>query len=1282
MLCTSHLCGQNVWMNPNYGQWDDRIIYSIDVQMGRMFIEDNGMTYYFSDALKHANKKPKEEHHVTKYHSIKQLFFNSSWNGFHEKTDSSKHYNNYILGKDSSKWKSHVRAYKNVTLNDFAPNINLFYKSKNNSLLYGFKVFPGGETEDLKFTFKGSEKVQIDRNGNLHISHRFGEIIQEAPIAWTQQGEIKTNVAVLFEINNDTISFVFPEGYDQNQTLIIDPNLTFSTFSGSTADNWGFTATPDINANLFGGGIVFGFGYPTTIGAYDVSFNGGIGTFPTDIGITKFSSNGASLIYSTYLGGTGNETPHSLIANDIGELFIYGITCSDDFPMAGMPYDNSYNGGPFVIENSLSFDGSDIYVARLKTDGSGLVASTYIGGSDIDGLNVSSSLKYNYGDQFRGEISLDDMGNVYVSSTTYSNNFPTSNAAQASLNGIQDAVLIKLPPSLNTLTWSTFFGGNQEETGNSVAISSTDYIYLAGGTNSNTLPMSSGIDLSFNGGLSDGYIAKFNKLTGVLEAGTFMGLNEYDQTYFVQLDINDDVYVYGQTESAWAISPGCYGTPNSGQFIRKYNSDLTSIFWTTMIGAGSGHVEISPTAFLVSDCFDIYLAGWGGSLNSSLSQALFSSTNGFTPSTTPPNVGYQLSTNGSNFYVAVLDQDAASLKYATFMGGLTSSSNHVDGGTSRFDKSGRIYHSVCGGCGGNPTGFTSTPGSWSQFNQSSNCNMATFKFELSSIDAVVPAVAPLICIPQPVVFQNSSTNGNTYLWDFGDGNTSTDFSPTHFYTTPGNYTVQLIVTDSSGCFSPDSVSINVNIGDFQGGVVQPTQPICPGDTFALDAFGGTNYEWSPASVLNDPFVSNPVATIDTTTTFSVVISDSCGSDTLQLTLEVYSQTIDISNDTTICLGGSAPLFVTGPGSVSWTPPQSLNNPLSFTPLATPDTNTTYVATVVSPNNCIYIDTVTIGVNYNPPTPVLADTAGFCVGTQLQVFISGGDTYEWYPDDGFINPTTGPLITANPIIDSWYYCDVTNACGTTTDSIFIMIIDPQITAGNDTIVCPGEIANLWANGANFYQWTPSSKVIFASGNVAEVQTSTPTNFMVIGTDLIGCKDTAYVQVDVYPHPSIQASSDVIAFYGDQVQLTVTSQTNGVFTWSPPEFLSCINCDNPVANPDQNITYAVSIIDINGCTDEDFVNISYESIIYIPNTFVPDNSGPNQLFGVYGGNIESMQMLIFNRWGEIICTLNSINEFWDGTYKGKKCQDGTYVWKLIYKDFTQSAYQLTGHVNLIR
>jgi hypothetical protein len=173
-----------------------------------------------------------------------------------------------------------------------------------------------------------------------------------------------------------------------------------------------------------------------------------------------------------------------------------------------------------------------------------------------------------------------------------------------------------------------------------------------------------------------------------------------------------------------------------------------------MIGAGTGNVELSPTAFLISDCYDIYLAGWGGQLNQLYGQASFSTTTNF-PVTLD---AYQLNTNGSNFYIAVLDQDASALKYATFMGGLNSSSNHVDGGTSRFDNQGRIYHAVCGACGGNDFGFTSTPGVWSATNQSSNCNLACFKFELSTIEAIAAQPAPLICIPQSVFFDNNSQN--------------------------------------------------------------------------------------------------------------------------------------------------------------------------------------------------------------------------------------------------------------------------------------------------------------------------------------------------------------------------------------------------------------------------------------------------------------------------------------------------------------------------------------------
>ncbi len=122
---------------------------------------------------------------------------------------------------------------------------------------------------------------------------------------------------------------------------------------------------------------------------------------------------------------------------------------------------------------------------------------------------------------------------------------------------------------------------------------------------------------------------------------------------------------------------------------------------------------------------------------------------------------------------------------------------------------------------GNPTGFTTTPRAFAETNQGSNCNMATFKFELSTIEAAAAQPAPLICIPQSVFFQNDSENGNAYLWTFGDGGSSTEEEPIYQYSEPGTYEVQLVVSDTSGCFSSDSVTIFVNIGAFEGGVVEP-----------------------------------------------------------------------------------------------------------------------------------------------------------------------------------------------------------------------------------------------------------------------------------------------------------------------------------------------------------------------------------------------------------------------------------------------------------------------------
>ncbi len=1278
LLIASNAISQSVWMTPNKGQWDERILYNVDLNQGKLYIEQNGMTFFLSNALVHNHIEEESIHQDIQYHVIKHQFIGSKWNGKSTVSDSSISYKNFILGNNQTEWKSFIFDYENVRMTGYYPGIDLIYTGKNGQLSYNFEVQPNSEPEQIKFKLEGAIDCNIDKNGNLHIEHRFGEITQSAPKAWNiDEKGLRKQVEVKFKKRNEVVSFYFPKGFDKSKTLHIDPSLTFSTFTGSTADNWGFTATPDPNGNLFGGGIVFGSGYPTSIGAFDDTYNGGTGGLPFDVGITKYNAAGDQLIYSTYIGGLGNETPHSIICAPNGELYIYGVTSSPDFPMAGTPFDNSFNGGPNITENNLNFDGTDIYIARLNSSGTNLIASTFIGGSNTDGLNTNN-LNYNYGDQFRGEITLDANQNVYVSSTTESSNFPTQNAIQSTLDGDQDAIVFRMNSSLSTLTWSTYFGGSGNETGNALTVGTNGSLYLVGGTTSSSLPLNSGNDVTFNGGMSDGYLVQLNANSGAIQAGTFMGLNEYDQTYFVQTDINNNVYVYGQTESDWPITPGCYGTANSGQFVRKYSADLSIINWTTMIGGAHGHVEISPTAFLVSDCFDIYLAGWGGQLNQQYGQASFSTTIGF--QCTPD--GYQVMTNGSNFYIAVLDQDASSLQYATFMGGSNSPSpNHVDGGTSRFDKSGRIYHAVCGACGGNNNGFTSTAGSWSPTNNSSNCNMATFKFELSSIEAAAAQPQPLICLPQLVYFQNNSLNGNSFFWDFGDGNTSTDFEPSHQYTAPGVYDVQLVVSDVSGCFSSDSVSVTVNIGAFEGNVATPSGPICPGESYQFDASGGSNYSWSPADLLDNSTISNPTATIYQTTTFIVTISDSCGSSTNQVTLEVFDSEINISEDTSVCLGNSVNLFAIGNGTIYWEPDTYLNDSSIPNPTSIPDTIITYTANLTTSEGCNNKDSVTISVFQNPPIPILADTLTMCEGNWLDIEISGGETYEWYPNTNIQN-TIGSEVSVFPPSDQWYYCLVTNACGTKLDSVLINVTSASINVSNDTTICPNEKATLWAEGADLYYWYPYEYIENSFNNMAIVKPNGSTTFYVIGIDSIGCKDTATVDVFVHPYPSLHVSSDVLAFYDDEVQLSAFTHVPGIIIWSPSEFLSCVNCSNPIAIPNTDITYFVEFVDPNGCVAKDYVNISYKPAIYVPNTFIPDGNSINEVFKVYGGNIKEMECLIFNRWGELIYTLKSIDDYWDGTFSGEICQDGTYTWKLNYQDFQFRRYQLTGHVNLLR
>jgi gliding motility-associated-like protein len=1277
---------ENVLLHPNEGQWDSKIHFRVDMRQGSVFVNETGFAYFLHDAMDH-NHEEKGSIADKKIHcqALRSELLNTHWKGVKTTGKPSHSYRNYYQGSDKSKWRSKVYSTNKVVYDDIYNGIDFIVEGQSDFLKYSFVVAPGSDVKQIVTKISGGEEVFL-REGDLITRTDFGELIEKEPVAWSIHNGRKTKVPVAFKLENRLVTYEFPKGFPETDTLVIDPDIVFSSFTGSTMDNWGMSATPDQDGNLYAGGIVFaGPGaYPTVTGSYDLSFNGGnsypfgAGSIPGfDVAISKFNANGTDLLYSTYLGGGGNESVHSLVTDEQGHLYVLGVTSSNNFPTITGCIDQSYNGGPNVVTNELGFQGADIYVCHFDAAGANLVGSTYLGGTGTDGIN-SGNLYFNYGDPFRGEIFVKS-GQVYVTSSTSSTDFPLANAFQSTLNGAQDVVVMKMNPGLTSLIWSTYVGGAGRDSGNGIQISSTGEVFVAGGTTAD-MPFTSGNDLTYNGGIADAYVMRLSGTTGAVLSGTYIGTNEYDQAFFVQLDLDDNVYIYAQSEGSIAISPGKYGVGNSGQFVAKFSPDLTGLTWTTPIGSGSGHIEISPTAFLVSNCYEIYLAGWGGIVNVDNSPGASHSTSTGLPVTTD---AFQSNTNGNNFWLAVLEQDATALNYATFIGGTSSSYNHVDGGTSRFDKNGNIYHAVCGACTGNPNGFSTTPEAWSTTNQSSNCNLAAFKFELSTIEAVVAAPDPLVCLPDPVVFNNNSANGNQFEWNFGDGQTSTQVNPSHVYSGPGQYTVTLIVRDTTQCYAPDTVQFIVNIGDFNGGIVNPNAQTCANVPVQMEAFGGTVYHWEPTQYFDNPNIYNPMVTTSQNITIFCIVSDSCGIDTVYAQVNVLNGGLDISNDTAICIGNSVNLFASGVSQVTWSPATYLDNPSSLTPVSTPLQSITYTASGTTSDGCQLTASVHIHVDTTMPQPVMPDSLVYCLGASGTVTVSGATSYNWSPQTD-ITPVTGPQVTISTQTNKYYYCDFSNACGAARDSIFVRINVANILAGNDTTICPGETTPVHASGGISYSWSPNPYGFLESnGSLVLVKPAVSTTYIVVGTDEYGCKDTANVRVNLFPLPFVQTNPDVYAIFGEEVQLNAISTTAVSYVWSPAEYLSCNVCQNPVTMPNKPMTFTVTIYDINGCSASDVVHIFYDAIIYVPNTFTPNHNGTNETFFALGVNIKDFKLEIFNRWGELIYTGDALSQMWDGTYVGLPSPDGVYTWKIEYGEILNAErHQIVGHVNLLR
>ncbi len=884
LLLTTWVKGQYIDKIGNYkflenkGQWADELAFKGTIPNGDLFFFEDGIGYLLNEPGELGEDTTHSIHLLEEktvaFHAMKLRFVGGNklnWQAI----DKSSAYYNFLYGSDQSKWHTELRTSQQLFSKNIYEGIDIrLILHDKTGFKYEFLVGPHVDTKQIELNFEGAEKVKVIDEA-LHITTSIGELIESPPYVYQLVDSVQVKIACRFSVKRGKVFFRIGK-YDESLPLVIDPKLIFSTSAGSRADYWGNTACNDNEGSLYTGGTVFshngqGFptptGFPTTTGAFQQTYQGG----GTDMGIMKFDSSGTSLLYSTYLGGSDSEIPTSLVVDEATkELLILGTTGSANFPIPNpaTTFDAVFSGGAPVLQADLVggyefANGTDIVVTRLSTDGKSIVNATYLGGTGTDGINrKSDGLVFNYGDQLRGDIFLDKQGAVYIASVTSAplsplDTFPSVGGFSPTyLGGASDGVLVKMSADLSTVIWSNHIGSKGIDACYSVRIDNAQNVLVTGGTSDTiTAIMSLGGAKSLPMGSADGYVMKVSSDGTTPLAGTYVGTDFFDQTYFVDLDVDESVYVLGQTQGRIPVVSTygqVYGNPNNGVFIMKFSADLSTELLSTTIGDITPTQitsNISPTAFLVNECGNIFISGWGGLINSH-----WYGYNGDFIYRMPVTANaYRTTTDNDDFYLMVLYKNAEYLLYGSYFGG-GASREHVDGGTSRFDKAGTIYQSVCANCGGNRD-FPTFPDDGNPFtypmrSKSRNCNNGVFKFDLANLEAIIDGPE---CVKsgKNTYFENKSTGGVDFIWDFGDGSpnvvTEKPVAVSHSYKQRGTYTIQLIATDLVTCVGKDTTYLDVV-------VITPIKApkdttICPLKSVTLTVVGAEFPQWSPANTL-------------------------------------------------------------------------------------------------------------------------------------------------------------------------------------------------------------------------------------------------------------------------------------------------------------------------------------------------------------------------------------------------------------------------------------------------
>lgn len=466
---------------------------------------------------------------------------------------------NYFLGSDQSRWRTDVPVYAEVVYHEVWPGIDLVFHDQDEGLAYEIVATGGEETVKARLLCEGAGSITQRSRSEIWYDTPVGRIVHLQPEGRAGKGWLLVDTGR----QKETPAADSPGLRDNPDAL------RWSTLLGGSSSDGGRALALDDSDQAFVYGTTMSSDFPTTPGAYDRTYGN------NDDFVALFSLATQTLLWSTFIGGSGQDDPQALALDSAGNPVIVGVTFSSDFPTTVGAYDRTFGGV------------SDVYVTKLSSSGSALIWSSLLGAGQLDiGL----------------DLALDAAENVVICGYTASSDFPTTAGAydRSFAGGSYDSFVAKLSTSGSSLLWSTFLGGNSFDHGSALTLDSAGNVVSAGMTYSSDFPTTPGAyDQTYNGS-GDWYVATLSSSGQALLSSTYLGGTSADEfPRAVVLDDSENPLVVGSTFSSnFPSTANAYDPSHNGSVdivVAKLSSTASALLWSTFLGGSSSDYGFGMT---------------------------------------------------------------------------------------------------------------------------------------------------------------------------------------------------------------------------------------------------------------------------------------------------------------------------------------------------------------------------------------------------------------------------------------------------------------------------------------------------------------------------------------------------------------------------------------------------------------------------------------------------------------------------------------------------------------